>query len=195
MPDTPLRGERPENLPGNLSEHPPRDWLDDRIEAFVDGTLPDDERRRFESTLASEPALRDEIELARLIGEELPNLGSARCPDHVVSGVMRDVRRDIRQSFMKRLGAALEQGFQPQLRPVLAMVLLLAVVVSSSMVRRTPEPAPVASVEVTRALDEVKWTLAVLSDVGRQTGRSMRSDVLEPHVVDPIERSLNEVIQ
>lgn len=191
MPETPYEDMRPDDLPGDL----PANWLDDRVEAFVDGTLPADELLRFESALAAEPALRDDIELARLIGTELPSLGSARCPDHVVSGVMREVRRDIRQSFMTRFVAALKEGIQPRLRPVLAMVLLVAVVVSSSLVRRAPETAPIASAEVTQALHEVKWTLAVLSDVGRQTGRSMRSDVLEPHVVQPIERSLNEVIQ
>lgn len=195
MPETPFEDTRPGDPPGNPSGNPPANWLDDRVEAFVDGTLPADELRRFESALTAEPALRDEIDLARMIGRELPNLGSARCPDHVVSGIMRDVRRDIRQSFTTRLVSALKEGIQPRLRPVLAMVLLVAVVVSSSLVRRAPETPPVASAEVTQALDEVKWTLAVLSDVGRQTGRSMRSDVLEPHVVQPIERSLNEVIQ
>lgn len=170
-------------------------WLDERIEAFVDGSLPSAESGRFEAAMQTRPELREEIALARLIGEELPALGEARCPDHVVSGIMQEVRRDIRQSFADRFFAALKQGIQPRLRPVLAMVLLLAVVVSSSLVRRSPEPASVASVEVTRALDDVKWTLAVLSDVGRQTGRSMRSDVIEPHVVEPIERSLNDFIQ
>lgn len=191
MPDFNFDHEKHGVGPGS----PSADWLDTRVEAFVDGTLPPDELLRFESALAAQPEMRDEIALARLIGEELPNLGSVRCPDHVVSGVMREVRRDIRQSFTRRFVAALRQGIQPRLRPVLAMVLLLAVVVSSSLVRRTPAPAPVASAEVIRALDEVKWTLAVLSDAGRQTGRSVRSDVIEPHVVDPIERSLNEFIQ
>lgn len=187
MPDTAFN-----NGPGGRERD---EWLDDRVEAFVDGTLPAGELHRFEAALAAEPALRDEIDLARLIGEELPTIGAARCPDHVVSGIMRDVRRDIRSNFASRFAAALRQGIQPRLQPVLAMVLLLTVVISSSLVRRTPEPAPVASAEVTRALDEVKWTLAVLSDAGRQTGRSVRSDVIEPHVLEPIERSLNQFIQ
>lgn len=185
----------PETTYGNAPHGGHGDWLDDRIEAFVDGTLPAGERRRFEAALASRPALRDDVDLARLIGEELPNLAADRCPDHVVTGIMREVRRDIRTAFMSRFVAALKQGIQPRLRPVLAMVLLLAVVVSSSLVRRTPTAAPPATAEVSRALDEVKWTLAVLSDAGRQTGRSVRSDVIEPHVVQPIERSLNELIQ
>jgi len=187
MPDT--------NYDRSAQDGRPDNWLDDRIEAFADGSMPSAERRRFEAVMESDASLRDEIALARQIGKELGTLGDARCPDHVVSGIMREVRRDIRQSFTERLLAALRKGIQPRLRPVLAMVLLLAVVVSSSLIRRAPEPAPVASVEVTQALDDVKWTLAVLSDVGRQTGRSVRSDVLEPHVVEPIERSLNEVIQ
>ncbi|NNF03609.1 MAG: hypothetical protein HKN17_04000 [Rhodothermales bacterium] len=181
-----------DNAPG-ASRHDA--WLDDRIEAFVDGTLPPGEQDRFESALRVSATLRDDVALARLIGEELPSLGTVKCPDHVVPGVMREVRRDIRSSFASRFAAALRQGIQPRLRPVLAMVLLLAVVVSSSLVRRAPEPAPVASAEVIRALDEVKWSLAVLSDAGRQMGRSVRSDVIEPHVVEPIERSLNQVIQ
>ncbi len=43
MPETPFEDRRP----GDLADDPQANWLDDRVEAFVDGTLPADELQRF----------------------------------------------------------------------------------------------------------------------------------------------------
>jgi hypothetical protein len=49
----------------------------------------------------------------------------------------------------------------------------------------------VTDAEVQQALTEVRWTLAYLSEVGQQTGASVRDEVLERHVVASIHRAVH----
>ena len=78
-----------------------------------------------------------------------------------------------------------------RLKPVVALALLLIVVLSTSRIgENASEPAP----EVAQALDEVKWTLAYLSDVGNTTAGAVKESVIENQVVLPVSRSLSTIM-
>ena len=66
-----------------------------------------------------------------------------------------------------------------------------ALVVSASLVGKPEQPevqfAGIQDAEVQRALAEVEWTLAYLSDLGRQTGETVRRDVIKERVVEPVQ--------
>jgi hypothetical protein len=82
----------------------------------------------------------------------------------------------------------------PWWRPVLAASLVAAVALALfPLVRETPVTSSVDSyteAEVQLALEQVKWTLGRVSQVGRDTGMLLRDEIVKPHVVGPIRRSL-----
>ena len=55
------------------------------------------------------------------------------------------------------------------------------------------ENIPTASVE--QALDDVKWTLALLSDTGTNVAGTVRHDVVEPFLVDRLGGTLDELTE
>ncbi|MFQ5572063.1 MAG: hypothetical protein ACE5G0_20495, partial [Rhodothermales bacterium] len=72
-------------------------------------------------------------------------------------------------------------------QPALAMTFLLLLVVSSSLIGKPPRHH---TAEVQQALAEVQWTLAFLSEMGRQTGQAVRDDVIKERVVWPVQDAL-----
>lgn len=60
-------------LPNDL---PPDAWMNDRVEAYVDGTLSAPARARFEARLRVDPCWQEQVERARSIRDAL----QARCP-------------------------------------------------------------------------------------------------------------------
>ena len=68
--------------------------------------------------------------------------------------------------------------------------LVLLVVAGALIGRPAPPTQPYADADVQQALEEVRWTLALLSEVGRQTGNSVRQDVLQERIVTPVQDAL-----
>jgi anti-sigma factor RsiW len=167
-------------------EHP--DWWDERIEDFVDGRLPADETERIESLRTQNRALARQIELAQAMRREFRAMADVECPAHVTRTVMRRVRADAVRRFVERARRTVTGFAARQLRPTLAVAMLIALIVVASRIgpgSARPEPA------VAAALGDVKWTLAYLSDVSRQTGTTVRSRALDPLVVGPMQQAMN----
>ena len=169
--------------------------MDDHIEAFLDEDLPPDEAARFEAHLATD-GWEEELLLARQIRDGLRALPVPPCPPEVTHAVLQQARREARASRRLRLRehldslhAWLTQAWRPLWQPALAMSMLLALVVAVGTLGRGPQQ-PTDDPEVAQALAEAKWTLAFLSEIGRETSRSVRSEALEPHVVAPMNEAL-----
>ncbi len=168
-----------------------REWFDDHIEAFLDGDLKPEDANRFDDIALMDEDLQRELKVARSISTSLGSMPDMDCPDEVVKAVMSHVRRDVRGSFVADMKSRLQNLASFQLKPALAVALLVIVVVSSSLIgRRGPTTDP----EVTQALADVKMALAYLSNAGRTTGTTVRQDVV-PLVVGPVSRSMNELIE
>ncbi|UPK74060.1 zf-HC2 domain-containing protein [Nocardioidaceae bacterium SCSIO 66511] len=66
--------------------------LGDRIAAFVDGQLPDDERRIAEAHVAQCDECRRNVREQRLLKSRMTTLGEVRAPDHLLAS-LSDVQR------------------------------------------------------------------------------------------------------
>lgn len=171
------------------------DWMDARVEAYLDGVLPDDERLRFERGLAAEAEWEAEVFLADRIRQGLRALPDPECPPHVAAAVLAQVRQEQRASWMAQLKAWLQQQVTALWQPALAMTMVLLLVVSAALIGRSETEENFAgnvppSSEVQQALAEVQWTLGYLSGVSRQTGRVVRDEVITDHVVSPVQEAL-----
>ena len=175
------------NRPNDLHTE---DWMDARVEAYLDGDLPAHERTVFERTLAENPVWEAEVLLAREVREALRTLPEPDCPSFVTDAVMARVQREARASAIEQAQGWIEQHILVLWRPALAMAVLVLLVVAGALIGRPPQPAPqYADAEVQQALDEVRWTLALLTEVGRQTGQSVKQDVLGERVVAPVQEA------
>ncbi len=163
------------------------DWMDDRLEAYLDDALPADERRAFVQRLRDED-WDDELLLARQVRDGLRALPQPRCPMPVTQAVLAEVRQRRRASRAARLQAWLEAQLRSFWQPALAMSVLVLVVASAVLFGRPPQHTH--SAEVEQALAEVRWTLAYLTEVGRETGHAVRDDVIEKRVVSPMQQAL-----
>lgn len=160
---------------------------EDRVEAYLDGTLTREERRAFERACASDPALSETVRLAKRVQGALHAMDTPRCPPEVTEAIFARVRRDPGEATQRRDWLTAWTNFW---RP--AVLAVSAIVLGVVLVRPWSDPPPpeYAAVEVDAALREVKWTLAYLNHVGSRTGETIREEVFAEGVVQPIERGL-----
>ena len=163
-------------------------WLDDHLDAFVDGSLSPSEEQRFKSLSVGIDEIENQMELSGLISKSLRSIPDETCPDFVAQNVMAHVRRDIRRSTWMRIESFFLSIRLSQLKPVLAVAALVFIVISSTQVGRSPAQS---EAEVSQALNDVKWTLAYLSGVGKSTGTTVKASVIEEQMVQPMSRSFN----
>lgn len=168
-------------------------WFDAALEAYVDGELPSGERRRVESYAAAHPHAADQLRIAQTVRRELGAVESPACPPELTAAVMAQARAEAGRRTPS-VSTRLAELWAAFLRPTLAAAALAAIVVAGALVGRTPphptEQAPAYSAEVERALQETKWALAFVTDVSREAGESIRRDVLEERVTQPIRKAL-----
>lgn len=172
---------------------PPADWMDDRVEAYLDGALSAEEAARFEAHLLQNEVWEEEMLLAEQVRQGLRALPEPWCPPAVPAAVLATVRQQARQAWWVWLTDGFRQQTALLWRPALAMASLALLVVMASRIGPAPTDASSTTAEraeVQRALAEVQWTLAFVSEVGRETGASVRDDVLAPHIVQPMQHAL-----
>lgn len=172
-----------------------RQWADAKLEAWLDGDLSAIDGARFEKLLASDEWLQNESDLARSISDTFASMDDVRCPDDVTAQIMTHVRRDWVMQLPRRLKDGFGRMASAGLRPALAMMLLLVVVISSTWISRNPAVPTGQDAEVAQALEDVKMALAVLADAGRTTGTTVSNEVIGPYVVRPMAKGMNSVIE
>ena len=163
------------------------DWMDARIEAYLDDALPADERARFEQYLDDD--WNAELFLARQIHDGLHALPELECPSHVTEAVLVQMRRQARDSWLERFHAWMQQQFTALWQPALAMTVVLVLVVSASLIGRPQQPPP-PDPAVAQALAEVKLAFRYVSEAGRHTGKVVRDDVIAERVVGRVQNAL-----
>lgn len=173
----------------NTSSLPTDPWWEDRVEAYVDGTLDPDEYARFTSLLEQNEEIAAQIELASMIRDGFQSFERVDCPDSITVAIGRTVRAEIFRDWLKNIGESVRSYAGLLTRPALAMAVLLTIVLASVLTspsaNRTPEPA------VVEALEDIKWTLAYLSRVTQQTGSTVRSEAIEPLVIGRMHDAIN----
>jgi len=169
-----------------MSERNPDLWWDDLVEEYVDGTLPAGERENLDAVVSADATLASQIALSRAIRDEFKAMSEVRCPDSVVRKVRTEVRADYLTSVWRKALSGAAAFTKRQLRPVVAMAVLVLLVVVSTRIGQQPS---VQDPAVAQALGDVKWTLAYLSKLSRETGSAVRSEALEPLVMDPMQQA------
>lgn len=173
------------------------EWMDARVEAYVDGDLPADERATFEQVLDEHPHWMHEVQQAERIHHELNDLPALTCPPQVTQAVLEHARSterppgwaDVWQRFWNQLDELTRFGWQP----VAAMTALVLIVVASVVL--SPAPTAVESnrysaAEVERAEAQAKWALAYIAQVGDNTQTTLRREVFQEQITQPTRRAL-----
>lgn len=171
-------------------------WGEAHLDAFLDGDLPPDEAAAFARLLQEDDDLAAERWLAGQVRDGLRALPRPVCPPAVTQAVLAEARRSTWRSRQERFVGRLLDAWLSLWQPALVTAALVGVVVTAALVGRVPAPPPPTAhaAEVEAALAEAKWTLAYLSEVGRHTGRSVRHEVLEAHVVAPVQEAVGALL-
>lgn len=163
--------------------------MDAHVEAYLDGELSAENAELFERRLHVESDWNNEVVLARHVRDGLRTLPSPACPPQVTQAVIAETRRRDRAARRQQVLAWIDRVWGQTWQPALAMSVLLLLVISAVLLGRPPQPTP-QTAEVEQAMAEVKWALAYVSDVGRQTGETVRSEVLEERVVSSMNAAI-----
>ena len=176
---------------------PNQEWMNDRIEAFLDGEVSPDESAVIEKMMADDACWSTELLLAQQVRDELRALPKPVCPASVTQAVFTETRRQARVAWKDRIRLWIDRWWVELWQPTLAMSLLALIIIMSTLVGRQSQVVQngVEMAEVQQALAEAKWTLAYLSELGKQTGQSVRHEVLETRVVEPMHHALERILE
>ena len=171
-----------------------RQRFEEMLESHLDGELSPADARKMEAYARFDPDAGRELRLARIVRHRLQMLPPPVCPPDVTGTVLQYARREARRSLVERVRIILARNWTTVVRPSIAVGMLAAIVfVGALSTRPVPDQPYITETaeDVERALDEAKWVLSYLSDIGRKAATSIRDDVLEERVVEPVNRALD----
>jgi len=182
---------------------PSRDeWMDERVEAYVDGDLRPDELDTFTSILDNAPYWQTQVRRARQVQEGLHEISTQPCPPDVTSSILEHVRHARSQPAMPWWKQMLQEMMQTgralvaaQRRPVVDYAVGLALVGMavffiinpledpansevatsvSSTFSTAPITAPYSDAEVRRATVRAYEALNQFSVAGQQASETLQ---------------------
>lgn len=189
------------------STRPPDDWMDERVEAYVDGTLPADEAVRFEAALETTPHWKTQVRHATRIRTALHESPTPSCPPECTEAILDQTVRasadatataghaapdssaDARPSWLDRIAAAFDVLAQPAYGTALAAVLVAALAwliadpVLPQFASDTAPPtesrieAPYTDEEVAQAHAEAELVLAYISDASQEASTTAEREM------------------
>ncbi len=165
------------------------DWLDERVEAYVDGELSEADVLRFEAALKDSPDLRAAVATARRIREVMASMPLPPCPKPVVSEVLRLASQSRRSLSMRDryVDALVPRRRLVQAFAVAAIVAVVAI--GGALLFKGPAEQD----EIERGLADVKLALAYVGEAGRHAGDIVRIEAMDQGVVTPIRRAVSHV--
>ena len=163
----------------------PCSWTQERIEAYIDGELTPVEQGRLEAHAATCAACAAELEDARRLVGALRTLPSLPCPDEV-SQALQD---RIHQTRQDRWRTAAKRWYKP-----LAAAAVLALIAGRFLFDPEPAPPAFSPKEIAQARRQVEWTLAYLGDLNSRMGTTVRDDVIQPRIVQPLRLNLDTIL-
>ncbi len=162
------------------------DWVQERLEPYLDTELPDNERSSLEVHLQICAACSAELETARKVQETLRTLPAQAAPEQITEAVYAHARADLRTRRRVWL-----QGWTTGWRPVLGVAVAAILLIFTTIGLQDQEPTDTATpAEIARAERQAKWAIAYLSQVGHRTGLTVRDEVIGYRVVRPLRRSI-----
>jgi anti-sigma factor RsiW len=169
------------------------------LDAYLDGDLARPRRVALEQHLTGCFACSEELARARRIRDGLRALPERFLGDHVSAAVMARVRNTASAPRPQRglgLGARLQRRFVPLWQPIAAVAAVALVVLGvMHMLTRPPVEQTITPGDVARAETQVRWVMAHLGNITRQTGERVRDDVLDKGVVAPATRAVENALE
>lgn len=168
-------------------------WYDERVEAYLDDELADNERRLFEARLALDDELARAVRRARRLSVELAQMPSLECPKGLSRRVYQMTRSGPRLPTTGWiLGGALSG----------AVALALALGADRYLQRSDPplaapdtslaaiDGAEIDAAELARARADVALALAYLDRAGQIAAREVGQQVVTRGVLQPMAAGL-----
>lgn len=161
------------------------EWVDDHIEAYLDGALPEEDRLRFENALETNEAWQRELAFAVNLRDELRAIPTPEMSPDLTRAIINNTRKAAWRAFVDRLKSILLGPTLVPWKPALATLSLILVAVALILSNpSTPtDPQAFTDTEIEQALAEVKWTLGYVSQTGKMTGDSVQ-ELLGPILKD-----------
>jgi len=151
--------------------------MDDSIERYVDRDMTNGERESLELLMAETPDLQRQVALAFEIKRSLRTMPEPECPDHVVRAIYDATSRSGPLSMIRLA--------QPLAQAVAAACLLIAL---SLWMQPLDRPS---DADVDQAVEDAKWALTFVSDMGRTSSQDNRTEILASGVVLPVQHALD----
>ena len=164
---------------------------DELIEAFLDGMLDPVGRDRVLEAARTDASFAQRLAFARSIREALRTMPAEAPPPDLVPEVLATARKGARRDALANVRRWFSGLTMIDLRPVGATLTLIAVIIAAGVLGRPSQPA--VDPEVAEALEQIKWTFALVSEVGDRTAVTLRDDVIEPHIVGNMQQAVLEV--
>src|SRR5690606_22430000 len=79
------------NMQRDRPDEMDKQWIDQHVEAYVDGELSRRDRRVVERAVATDPEVRDWVMTAQRVKRELREIPTAECPPDVTDAVIRRI--------------------------------------------------------------------------------------------------------
>jgi anti-sigma factor RsiW len=170
----------------------PCEWMQERIDAYLDGDLSPVESSVADQHLARCPGCAEELQLARQVAGSLRALPAVPCPDSIPDAVRA------------RIGAAgnAQWGVKPWpwyyrwqeffKRPAIVgvMTAVLFVVITGILGEKQQPPPEFTQAEIEQAEYDAKLALAYLGLYTDRAEETLRNDVLGERVFEPIMRAV-----
>lgn len=183
------------------------EWMDARVEAFIDEDLPEDEQSLFQQRMHDNPYWTEQVRRAERIRDELQALPMFATPEHLTESVLNQtVRARGNPSWVSRMEdrfghwvVVFWESFQNPVVDYAVGVALIAVAAffivnpinpngpahQADLIGPTPAP-PYTAAEIQQAQAEAKWTIAYVAEVSERTENTIQEDVLKEHVAKPM---------
>ena len=177
----------------------PEEWMDARVEAYVDGDLPDDEAQRFERTMQEHPYWEKQVRRARRIRDSLHEMQLPAAPPSLTHQILEHTSRapqalpwwkQALQSLVQTWRALVSARRRPAVDYTVGLALVAVAVffivmpldrlqapdglTRTSSQLNTPITAPYSEAEVERAETKAKWTLGFVAQVGENTSQTLQ---------------------
>ena len=154
-------------------------WYDERIEAFIDGELPDNEARMFAARLAGDRQLQQSVEAGLALQSALGAMPLQKCPNSVSRKVFAETGAGWRLNHNWTWAAAATAA-------VFAIALNLAVLSPQPVT-----PAQPSAAELAQAREDLAVAMAYLGRASNVAGREVSRQILSEGFVRPMSAGLN----
>lgn len=179
------------NEPENVS----CDWVQDRIEAAVDGELQGTVLQAFSRHVDKCPVCAGELALAQRIQTSLHRLPIPPVPPRVASVVFERIEAG-RLSKRRKLARV---GYPAVLAAAAVILALVGIRLWDKTERHptvsvTPPASGINAEELKLAENQARLAFAYISGVSHQTGLTVRDDIIGKRVAGSVEKSLERAM-